>query len=159
MVEYYPLISNAVGALDEKSKENRRALYDRARWILADQLRRVDPSLSGTSLEHERLALEDAISKVEARAITDELKQLEDYFATVKAALGQPNAKLQRERRFVFWCFLIICAFWIGDLFYKPPKVSDWFDWLRLSGVIFFPTLTIFSYFSMRKNWSAEQEE
>jgi len=68
MADYYPLISRAVGALDKKSKEARRALYDRARATLADQLQRVDPPLSETKLKHERLALEDAIGKVEADA-------------------------------------------------------------------------------------------
>ena len=67
-----PLISRAVGALDKKSKEARRALYDRARATLADQLQRVDPPLSETDLEHERLALEDAIGKVEVDAALSE---------------------------------------------------------------------------------------
>ena len=70
MADYYPLISRAVGALDKKSKEARRALYDRARATLADQLQRVDPSL----FERERLALEDALRKVEAEAILSETK-------------------------------------------------------------------------------------
>ena len=74
MADYYPLISRAVGALDKKSKEARRALYDRARATLADQLQRVDPPLSETNLERERLALEDAIGKVEADAILSEAK-------------------------------------------------------------------------------------
>jgi hypothetical protein len=101
MADYYPLISRAVGALDKKSKEARRALYDRARATLADQLQRVDPSL----FERERLALEDAIRKVEAEGILgegkagsnlqqtqsahDRLKQMEDHFAKVKASLAQ----------------------------------------------------------------------
>ena len=72
MADYYPLISRAVGALDKKSKAARRALYDRARATLADQLQRVDPALSETDLEHERLALEDAIGKVEVDAALSE---------------------------------------------------------------------------------------
>src|SRR5262245_24866434 len=72
MTDFYPLISRAVGALDKKSKEARHALYDRARATLADQLQRVDPPLSETKLEHEWLALEDAIGKVEADAILRE---------------------------------------------------------------------------------------
>ena len=72
MADYYPLISRAVGALDKKSREARRALYDRARATLADQLQKVDPPLSETKLEHERLALEDAIGKVEADAALSE---------------------------------------------------------------------------------------
>jgi hypothetical protein len=56
MADYYPLISRAVGALDKKSKEARHALYDRARAILADRLKSVDPPLSETKVEHERLA-------------------------------------------------------------------------------------------------------
>jgi membrane protein implicated in regulation of membrane protease activity len=75
MADYYPLIRRAVGALDKKSKEARRVLYDRARATLADQLQRVDPPLSDTDLEHERLALEDAIGKVEADAILSAQKE------------------------------------------------------------------------------------
>ena len=75
MADYYPLIRRAVGALDKKSKEARRVLYDRARAALADRLQRVDPPLSDTNLEHERLALEDAIGKVEADAILSAQKE------------------------------------------------------------------------------------
>ena len=106
MADYYPLI--------------RRAVYDRARTTLVAQLHRLDPPLLETTLEHERLALEDAIGKVEVDAILTEVlspipdhlkiqsndwksgsnsqqtqptdnpsKQLEDYFATVKASLAQ----------------------------------------------------------------------
>jgi hypothetical protein len=159
MVDYYPLISNAVGALDKKSKENRHALYERARWMLADQLRRIDPPLSEANLEHERLALDNAISKVEAGALLDDLKQLDDHFATVETSSARCEAKLQRERRIAFWLFLIIFALLIGDQLYTPSRLSNWHDWLRLGGISFFSTLTILSYFSMRNNWSAEQED
>jgi hypothetical protein len=60
---------------------------------------------------------------------------------------------MRRERRLAFWGFLIVYAFWTGDLFY------DWYDWLRLGGVIFLGALTMLSYFIMRENWSAEQEK
>ena len=173
MADYYSLISNAIAALDKKTGEGRRVFYDRARATLVDHLRKADPPLSETSIEHERLALEDAISKVEADVVLSEgarptpngLQTQSDYTkdfirgAPVEASSAQPNAKLQRERRFAFWGFLILHAFWVGDLFYKPPTFSDWYDWLRLGGVIFFLTLTILSYFIMRKNWPAEQEE
>jgi membrane protein implicated in regulation of membrane protease activity len=72
MADYHPLIRRAVAALDKKSKEARCVLYDRARATLADQLQRIDPPLSGTDLEHERLALEDAIGKVEADSAQNE---------------------------------------------------------------------------------------
>ena len=147
MADYYALIRDAIAALDNKTGESRRAFYDRARATLADELRKAAPPLPEPLIEHERLALEDAIIRVEGETILNE------------ASSAQPNAKMQRERRFVFLGFLILSAVWIGDLFYKPPTFSDWYDWLRLGGVIFFPALTILSYFIMRKNWSVEQEE
>jgi hypothetical protein len=129
--------------------------------------------LSETFVEHERQALEDAISKVEADAMGSEgtpsipngLQTQSDHTgdsirsATVEAPLAQPDAKLQRQRRLAFCGFLILYAFWIGNLFYERPTFSDWYDWLRLGGVIFFGALTILSYFIILKNWSAEQEE
>ena len=48
--------------------EARRALYERARTALVTQLRSVDPPLSESEITKERLALEDAIRKVEADA-------------------------------------------------------------------------------------------
>jgi hypothetical protein len=183
MADYYPLISNAIAALEKKSSEGRSAFYDRARAILADRLWKADPPLSEAIIEQERLALEDAICKVEAdatrseetrseetrseetRSISNSLQTQSDYTQDyiskpmVEASPAEPVAKLQRERRFAFWGFLILAALWIGDLFYKPLTFSDWYDWLRLGGVILFPTMTILSYFIMRKKFSAEEEE
>ena len=68
MADYYPLIARAVGGLDKNTGENRRALYDRARAALVSQLRSVQPALDETDITRERLALEEAIRKVEAEA-------------------------------------------------------------------------------------------
>ena len=66
MAEYYPLIARAVTGLDKNSGEARRALYERARTALVTQLRGIDPPLSEQDITRERLALEEAIRKVEA---------------------------------------------------------------------------------------------
>jgi hypothetical protein len=68
MADYHPLISRAVTGLDKNTGENRRALYERARTALVNQLRSVDPALNESDITRERLALEEAIRKVEAEA-------------------------------------------------------------------------------------------
>jgi hypothetical protein len=68
MADYQPLISRAVAGLDQNTGENRRALYERARSALVNQLRSVDPPLEEADITRERLALEEAIRKVEAEA-------------------------------------------------------------------------------------------
>jgi hypothetical protein len=68
MTDYHPLIARAVDGLDRNTGEIRRALYERARNALVTQLRGVDPPLSESEITKERLALEDAIRKVEADA-------------------------------------------------------------------------------------------
>ena len=65
MADYYPLIAKAVSALDKSTPETRRALYDRARNALLEQLRGVP---SEPEMTRERMALEDAIRRVEADA-------------------------------------------------------------------------------------------
>jgi len=69
MADYHPLVSRAVGGLDKSTGENRRALYDRARTALVNQLRSVEPPLDESDITRERLALEEAIRKVEAEAV------------------------------------------------------------------------------------------
>ncbi|HET7679747.1 MAG TPA: hypothetical protein VFK79_06385 [Xanthobacteraceae bacterium] len=68
MADYYPLIARAVTGLDKRTGEARRALYERARTALVTQLRGVEPALSEADITRERLALEEAIRKVEAEA-------------------------------------------------------------------------------------------
>jgi hypothetical protein len=68
MTDYHPLITRAVEGLDRSTGEARRALYERARTALVTQLRAIQPPLSESDITRERLALEDAIRKVEAEA-------------------------------------------------------------------------------------------
>ncbi len=68
MADYHPLIARAVAGLDKNTGENRRALYERARVALVAQLRGVVPALEESEITRERLALEEAIRKVEAEA-------------------------------------------------------------------------------------------
>jgi hypothetical protein len=68
MTDYYPLIARAVTALDKNTGEARRGLYERARGALVAQLRGLDPPLTESEITRERLALEEAIRRVEAES-------------------------------------------------------------------------------------------
>lgn len=68
MTDYHPLIARAVEGLAKNTGEARRALYERARSALVAQLRSVEPALSESDITKERLALEEAIRKVESEA-------------------------------------------------------------------------------------------
>jgi hypothetical protein len=72
MADYYPLIARAVEGLDNNTGENRRALYERARTALVNQLRTVDPPLDEAEITQERLALEESIRQIEADAVKSE---------------------------------------------------------------------------------------
>ena len=65
--KYYPIIARAVERLDRNADETRRAVYERARKAVA-QLRSNQPALLDADITKERLALEEAIRKVEAEA-------------------------------------------------------------------------------------------
>ena len=86
MTDYHPLIARAVEGLDKSTGEARRALYERARTALVTQLRSVEPALSESEITKERLALEDAVRKVEAEA------------ARKSRAEPRPAAPPRRER-------------------------------------------------------------
>src|SRR3984885_11696682 len=93
MTDYHPLIARAVEGLQKSTGEARRALYERARTALVTQLRSVDPPLSETEITKERLALEDAIRRVEgenARKARTELR--ETRVAAAPARRSEPAA-------------------------------------------------------------------
>jgi hypothetical protein len=114
MADYYPLISRAVGGLDNNTGENRRALYERARAALLQQLRGATPPLDEEQITRERLALEEAIRKVEADAAQSETspvggrqqtslrdQALRDFHKTVAEAeaLGAAATEANRAMR------------------------------------------------------------
>jgi hypothetical protein len=69
MADYYPLVAKAIAGLEKNTGEGRRVLYERARSALVAQLRGMsDPPLTEAEITRERLALEEAIRKVEAEA-------------------------------------------------------------------------------------------
>ena len=112
MADYYPLIARAVGGLEKNTGENRRALYERARSALVNQLRGVDPPLNESDITRERLALEESIRKVEAEAAkrarevseSDDTRTslrdqgLRDFRDTVKEAQGLGGATAEANR-------------------------------------------------------------
>ena len=66
MADYYRLRSRVVAGIEKNNGENRRAIYDRARSAMVRQLRAIVPALSESDITRERLALEEAIRRVEA---------------------------------------------------------------------------------------------
>jgi hypothetical protein len=68
MADYYPLLARAISGLEQNTGEARRALYERARGALLQQLNSVQPPLPVSEVTRERLGLEEAIRRVEAEA-------------------------------------------------------------------------------------------
>ncbi|MGO4736008.1 histidine kinase [Bosea sp. 2KB_26] len=66
MADFYPILARAIAGLPDKSPEARRAVYDRARTALVAQLRSLDPPVGEAEIMRERLALDEAMSRVEA---------------------------------------------------------------------------------------------
>ena len=66
MADYYPLISRALDGLSDKTPDMRRAVYERARGALMAQLQSLDPPLPAAEITRERLALDEAIDRIEA---------------------------------------------------------------------------------------------
>ena len=64
--DYYPLIARAISGLPDKTDEARHAIYERARAVLQEKLRTLEPPISETDLAVERSALEFAIQQVES---------------------------------------------------------------------------------------------
>ena len=66
MTDYYPLIDTAVAALENNTSAARRTVYEYARSALVRQSRNKIPPLTEAELAGERLALEQAILRVQA---------------------------------------------------------------------------------------------
>ena len=93
MADYYPLVARAVAGLEKNTGEGRRALYERARTALVGQLRSMtDPApLTEAEITRERLALEEAIRKVEAEAARRGREPTKPPEAPKPSAGGNPD--------------------------------------------------------------------
>lgn len=86
MADFFPLISRAVAGLREQTPEARNAIYERARAALEGQLRALDPPLPDADIARQRLALDEAIARVETQAAEDAA------YAAERAADQEPPA-------------------------------------------------------------------
>ena len=75
MADYYAILKRAIDGLPEPTGEARRAVYEKARGALVNQLKSFDPPLSASEITQQRLQLEDSIRKVEAEAAKGLLSQ------------------------------------------------------------------------------------
>lgn len=66
MGDYYSVITRAVARLESNTPVARKAVFDRARTILAEHLRIRQPPASHSEIARESAALEDAIRRTEA---------------------------------------------------------------------------------------------
>jgi hypothetical protein len=67
MADYYSLLSRAVANLPKSSPSTaRRAIYERARKALNNQLRSLKPPLPESDIQREESALEEAMQRIEA---------------------------------------------------------------------------------------------
>src|SRR2546429_4917455 len=99
MVDYYPLVAKAVAGLEKNTGEGRRMLYERARSALVAQLRGMnDPPLTEAEITRERLALEEAIRKVEAEAARRgrDAPRAEPAAAKPDAGMDVPQSSLSK---------------------------------------------------------------
>jgi hypothetical protein len=87
MPDYYPLLQRAIGGLERNTRETREAVYGRAREALLKQLRGVAPPLAEAEVTRERLALEDAIRRIDGEVTKKE----------AEAAPQRPAAPPKRE--------------------------------------------------------------
>ncbi len=148
MTDFYPLLSRAIGALDRKTPEARRAVYDRARQMLVRQLRSMNPRVSEADIRTEQSALEDAIKRIERETaqnnyITDRSASKPQDAETAKAkcvycgtelnpgarvchacARGQPDPR-RAERLFYAFCAIVLLSVIGGFVGYQIYQAHE----------------------------------
>jgi lipoprotein-anchoring transpeptidase ErfK/SrfK len=132
MADYFPLLARAVAALSPNTREQRHALYDRARKTLIEKL--GDPTLPHADLKAESAALEAAIQRVEMEAVrrrTAPPRPKPAYEAYAVPAGGyrdRPPLKDTRTRWGIlagaFGAILVLIAGWAAYSFW-PRTLSE----------------------------------
>jgi hypothetical protein len=118
MTDYYRLVARAVAGLENSTADSRRELYDQVRTTQAAELASFDPALSESERLRESLALEEAISKVDA-----DIAGIE--FSKAEVLGGRSEHNSQRSGGVRTWSgpTEILRKFWWGQ--YSLPK-SFW---------------------------------
>lgn len=65
MADYYSVLQRAVAMLPDNTGQARRAIYEKARTALVRQLESVNPPLPASEITKQRLALEEAVRRIE----------------------------------------------------------------------------------------------
>jgi len=68
MTEFYPVLKRFVDGLTDNTAAARRTIYEKARTVLLERLRGQRPALPEKDITRERLALEEAVRRIEAEA-------------------------------------------------------------------------------------------
>ncbi len=66
MLDYYPILADAVSGLAINNTQSRHELYEQARTVLIEYLQTQDPQLSKPEIIAEKIALEAAVIRLEA---------------------------------------------------------------------------------------------
>jgi hypothetical protein len=85
MAEYYALLARAIGAQERNDESSRREIYVKARSALIRQLKAITPTLPPAEISKQRLALEEAIRRVEREAVEAASSQLSEEEITRRA--------------------------------------------------------------------------
>ncbi|MCT4654561.1 MAG: hypothetical protein N4A65_02000 [Cohaesibacter sp.] len=65
MADYYAILKRAVDSLPDSTREQRQAVYDKARTALLAQLQGMNPPLPPAEISKQRVALEESVRSVE----------------------------------------------------------------------------------------------
>ncbi|WP_334177073.1 hypothetical protein [Pseudoxanthobacter sp.] len=95
MADYYSVLQRAVAMLPDNTGQARRAIYEKARTALVRQLESVNPPLPASEITKQRLALEEAVRRIE-----QELAQHgQAALAGATARTVNPNFPSHTQRR------------------------------------------------------------
>nr|WP_321974620.1 hypothetical protein [uncultured Cohaesibacter sp.] len=96
MADYYVILKRAVEAVPNQSREQRQAIYDKARKALLNKLQNMDPPLPPSDISKQRMILEEAVRSVE-RDLNSESEKKAQEASSPKAekdrAEGEANAE------------------------------------------------------------------
>ena len=98
MTNYYPVLKRAVDQLENSNAVARRTLYEQARTALIEQLSGMQPAVPEAKVTCERLALEEAVLKLEVEAA----RCLQERLAALAAKAPHKNYDVMLELRDTF---------------------------------------------------------